>query len=104
MDIKVLKLALDADDRIPQDVKDKLIKESQILYDFQDHMVKKYDLSDKDIEALTEAYMASRLETGTKEELISICEGMATHYGFDRPEEFAKGMLSIMNMTYPNSF
>jgi len=103
MNIKVLKLALDADDRITQEVKDKLLKESQILFEFQDHMSEKYDLDDKEIEVLTESYMKSRLETGTMEELISICESMATHYGFDRPEEFAKGLVSLITMMYPNS-
>lgn len=102
MNIKVLKLALDADDRIPQELKDKLLKESQILFDFNEFMKKEYDLNDYEAEKLTKSYIEGKMKEGTKAEMAIVMESLATHYKFDRPKEFAEGMINLISLMEPD--
>ena len=99
MNIKLLKLAMDADPRLTPEIKETLLKETQSAFDFHEHMKSTLDINDQEAESLSKSFFQARMKDGTLEELHDIFLELASYYKFNEGQKFADSMITLLKMT-----
>lgn len=105
--INTLKLALDQipDNKMPQDEKDLMLKESEILFEFDKYITDMHKISSQEAEQISQLYVESRLDKdniNSMDDYLAQIENLyadfAKEQGFYKPEEVGKSLRSIVDM------
>lgn len=97
MSINELKIAINYMP-IDSEIKESLLKNSEILIDFRDHLCKKYNISEIESEAKIKEYMSSNFKSGKIDDIPNIAYEYAINEGFDNSLEFKSSISELINL------